>query len=95
MSYFWNRVSKKWAGNKIGYYLSNATYKNANQLGYIYSIVEATGPISQHIYAHNFGSFVLKSIVYKNVVFNGYKVLKSVQGDCKLCLIPFKNFIFR
>ena len=87
-------VSKKWAGHKIGYYLFRATYENAKELGYKFGISESTGPISQHIYVHNFGSFVLKSVVYKDIVFNGEKVLNSVEGDCKLCLIPFNNFTF-
>ena len=82
-------VPKVWSGNRIGNHLFYASFEYAKQLGYRFAIIECTGPVSQHIVINHFKPFVLKTIVYKDFVFNGVKAFEYLDGDIKLCLVTF------
>ncbi len=71
--------------------LQNASFEEAKQLGFKYAVLEATGPISQHIAQNKFGYKLNNEIKYKDYLFNNEFVFQTIETN-ESCQLLVKEF---
>lgn len=71
--------------------LQNASFEEAIQLGFKFAVLEATGPISQHIAKNKFGYKIAIELKYKDYKFNNKAIFKDIETNesCQLLLKEF------
>lgn len=66
-------------------------FEEAKQLGFKYAVLEATGPISQHIAQNKFGYKLNNEIKYKDYLFNNEFVFQTIETN-ESCQLLVKEF---
>jgi hypothetical protein len=79
-------VDEKYSGNNLGTLQTQATFDVAIKNGYKTLVLEATGPVSQHVCATKLNCKVISVINYSEFEFEGKKVFAGLGKDltCQL-----------
>ena len=83
-------VDDAYVGNGIAVELAKHTDELAKNLGFKQMVVEATGPMSQHICIDRIGCKEIGRVNYKDFEFHGEKVFKDIK-EVDACLLVRKD----
>jgi len=84
-------VDEKTTSKNISTLLQNASFEEAIQLAFKFAVLEATGPISQHIAKNKFGYKLAFELKYKDFLFDNEAIFKWIDSN-ESCQLLVKEF---